>query len=105
MRASYVTAYEYHLLGIGEDGVDASEAAELARLNDSRPGFCERRHQAVRLSQHCGVVRIGQRALEVLPKIDGSDSAEGCRKSLLHMLRMVGHFPVASSREVGHSLD
>lgn len=71
-------------------GVSAAEAELLLTLNDTYPRFCERRYRSIRFSQYCGVVNLGRRALEVIPKIgESSDPAEG-RGVLLRLLRLSG---------------
>lgn len=87
----HLTALEYVDLPITSGGSELSlsdgEAEALMQLADGRPGFCERRHRSVRLAQHCGVVNLGTRVLEVLPKVGPDDDAARGRSVLLRLLR------------------
>jgi 5-methylcytosine-specific restriction enzyme subunit McrC len=89
--------------GVSSTGkLTESEAELLLRINDARPGFCQRGFLEVRFSQYCGIVRLPNRILEVLPKIaNGSpagelrdDEARRSRQVLLGMLRAVPGFPI-----------
>jgi 5-methylcytosine-specific restriction enzyme subunit McrC len=87
----HITALEHDVIPISMEGSETSlseiEADALLRLAETRPGFCNRRYRSVRLAQHCGVVNLGQRVLEILPKVGpGTDAANG-RGVLLRLLR------------------
>lgn len=87
----YLTALEHDVLPISAEGSETSlstaEAETLMALAETRPGFCERRYRTVRLAQYCGVVNLGQRVLEVLPKIGPAPDAPRARGVLLRLLR------------------
>jgi 5-methylcytosine-specific restriction enzyme subunit McrC len=91
MRAPYITAFEHESIPIGDSqsgiSITPAEAEYLTYLGELRPGFCERRHRTVRLAQYCGVVSLGNRMLEVLPKTDEHSSPAECRGVLLRLLR------------------
>jgi 5-methylcytosine-specific restriction enzyme subunit McrC len=90
-RLPHLTALEHEALPITSDGsaetLSEAEAEVLLRVADTRRGFCERRYRSVRLAQHCGVVNLGQRVLEVLPKVGPGDDAASGRGVLLRLLR------------------
>jgi len=90
----HITALEHEALRITPvptpGSITPEEAEVLTQLNESRPGFCERGHRVVRLAQYCGVVNIGQRALEVLPKVGETQSIAENRGVLLRLLRAAG---------------
>jgi len=90
----HITALEHESVPIREAPTSGSitpdEAEVLMQLNESRPGFCERGYRTVRLAQFCGVINIGQRALEVLPKIGERRSVMESRGVLLRLLRAAG---------------
>ncbi|MEE4383503.1 MAG: hypothetical protein V2J02_16005 [Pseudomonadales bacterium] len=65
------------------------EADRLELIGDRRPGFCTRQHEALRFSSYVGLVGLGDRMLEVLPKIESSTaSIDECRGVLLRLLRL-----------------
>jgi 5-methylcytosine-specific restriction enzyme subunit McrC len=63
------------------------EADALDRISRRRPGFCHRSYRTVQFSQYCGIVSLGTRVLEILPKSDdGSESSES-RRLFVRLLR------------------
>jgi 5-methylcytosine-specific restriction enzyme subunit McrC len=95
LNPRYLTAFEHQRIPVGGagPGLTLLEADYLTHLGKLRPGFCTRGHNSVRLAQFCGVIRLGDRILEVLPKIDPYSSPEESRAVLLHMLRAAPQFP------------
>lgn len=94
-----ITAYEYQLLPVGNltpNCITETEAELLLHLNQRRPGFCERRHHSVRLSQYAGIVRLGNRVLEVLPKVNKAQPDQECRAVLLRLLKAARAIPAFS---------
>lgn len=73
-----------------------AEAQALLRLNDRRPGFCQRVSGGIKLAQYCGIVRLQTCVLEVLPKIGMEDTrskeeiehARGVLLTMLHGARL-----------------
>lgn len=104
-----LTALEHQPLPITDDGTDWSltpaEAERLARIGELRPGFCELGARQVKLAQYCGVVGLGDRVLEVLPKVDdASTSAEECRGVLLRLLSRTERFAHFKHQAAGQHL-
>lgn len=92
-----LTALEHQPLPITADGsggsVTPAEAERLAQIGERRPGFCELGARHVKLAQYCGVVGLGERVLEVLPKVDDTaTSTEDCRGVLLRLLSRTERF-------------
>jgi 5-methylcytosine-specific restriction enzyme subunit McrC len=89
----HVTALEYEALPVrdsaDEHSITVAEADELSLIAERRHGFCERSYRTVRLAQYCGVVNLGTRTLEVLPKV-GDNTASHARGILLRLLRLGG---------------
>lgn len=105
MPAPVITAVEHEVISVGgRDGVTPDEADQLSAIGELRPGFCERGYRTLRLSQYCGVVSVGERILEVLPKIDEEPSPDACRMTLLRLLKSAGIFPGAEVGTTGQSL-
>ena len=107
--AKFLTALEHQPILITEDGVGGSvtpaEAACLARIGELRRGFCELGHRKIKLAQYCGVVSLGGRVLEILPKTQGgNDTAEQCRGVLLRLLKLTDRFPQFQHLPAGQHL-
>lgn len=101
-----LTSLEHQPIPITSDGsgwsLTPAEAERLAQIGEQRPGFCEIGHRKVKLAQYCGLVSLGGRVLEVLPKTqDGGSSAEECRGVLLRLLRLTQRFPQFQHLPVG----
>jgi 5-methylcytosine-specific restriction enzyme subunit McrC len=108
MPASYLTAFEHQSLTIGSESsradITVAEAETLSFLGESRPGFCQRSYGSIRLAQYCGLVTLGNRVLEILPKIDDGSRAEECRGMLLRMLSESENISIFRHVAVGHHL-
>jgi 5-methylcytosine-specific restriction enzyme subunit McrC len=108
MQARYVTAFEHQPIPIGgkaaETALTPDEADYLTLLGELRPGFCQRGHRSIRLAQFSGVVSLGDRVLEILPKVDEFAPPDECRGVLLRLLRAAEQFPPFRHLSVGHHL-
>jgi len=105
----FLTALEHQPIPITPEGSEWSltpaEAERLVQIGEQRPGFCEVGHRQVKLAQFCGVVGLGDRVLEILPKVqDIASSAEDCRGVLLRLLRFTERFPQFQHQAVGQHL-
>jgi 5-methylcytosine-specific restriction enzyme subunit McrC len=89
--------------GAGPGEITASEAERLLRIGARRRGFCTREYGAVRVAQFCGVVSLGARLLEVLPKTHTASEAAEARSMVVRMLRLVGSAGVFRDIPAGHS--
>lgn len=102
-----LTAFEHRPIPVGGhdgNGLTNSEADYLSFLSELRPGFCERGYRSVRLAQYCGVVSLGERMLEILPKVADLEPAAECRGVLLRLLRQAEEFPLFQHLSVGQHL-
>jgi 5-methylcytosine-specific restriction enzyme subunit McrC len=93
-----LTFLEHEVIPITADGrgrsITEQEAERLAAVNEARPGFCERGFRQVRLAQYCGLVNLGMRALEVLPKVQSTETGpEHCRGILMRLLSKSQLYP------------
>lgn len=107
MSSRYVTAFEHERIPISsrpEYGITTSEADLLLEIANTRRGFAQRYQTHVSLAQYCGVVAMGDRVLEVLPKIADGQAATSSREILLRLLGMSGVFPLFRDQRTGHSL-
>ncbi|CAN7485957.1 McrC family protein [Rhizobacter sp. LjRoot28] len=105
----FLTALEHQPIPVTAEGsgwsLTPAEADRLAQIGEQRPGFCEVGHRQVKLAQFCGVVGLGERVLEILPKTqDGASSADDCRGVLLRLLRLTERFPQFQHQAVGQHL-
>lgn len=105
----FLTALEHQPIPVTPDGVGWSltpaEADRLAQIGEARPGFCQIGNRQVKLAQFCGVVGLGERVLEILPKThEGAATAEECRGVLLRLLRLTEQFPQFQHQPVGQAL-
>ncbi|WP_396617310.1 McrC family protein [Lysobacter soli] len=105
MAPHMLTAGEHQTLSVGDGGdLTSAEAAVLASLAQQRRGFCTLGHRSLKLAQYVGLVNLGGRVLEVLPKIgEDADAAKG-RGTLLRLLRLAYDLPVFEHGGVGHGL-
>jgi 5-methylcytosine-specific restriction enzyme subunit McrC len=96
-----------------EEGVCAithTEAKKLAGMKSLPAGAFSWQHNALKWSQFCGVVRIGELMLEILPKIHGKEEDPGsCRTALVRMLKTAGFMKLnkvgaASIRVQNHTI-
>ena len=87
---SCITVQEHQTVGVTEsptaNSLSLEESEAAARITEQRKGFCERGYGNVRFAQYCGLVSLGERALEVLPKV--GESAEEPGKSRTRLLRV-----------------
>lgn len=107
MQARGLTAYEYQSLSVGlssSDDLSPGEAALLLEIGRARPGFSTAGNRSIRLAQYVGLVNLGDRVLEVLPKLGAADDAGRCRGTLLRLLRLSQHLPLFTKDAAGHDL-
>ena len=107
MSPAVVTAFEHQALTVGDDRqsmLTHGEAARLMELGAARPGFCTQGHRSVRLAQYAGLVNLGGRMLEVLPKVGDESAAGESRGTFLRMLRLASGVPLFSRDSASHDL-
>ncbi len=87
-----LTAFEHGWLEIGEDrDLEPVDADALAAVEHQLPPGClEWRRQAVKFTQFCGVVRIENLQIEVLPKLFPHQNEAQQRGTLINMLSQAG---------------
>ena len=77
--------------GIHETEIAPSEIDAVMRLQTRYRGLCKRGHRSLQMRQYAGLVNLGTRVLEILPKIDqASHEAASGRTTLLWLLRHSG---------------
>lgn len=102
-----VTAFEHRSItvsdGAGPGEITLSEADRLMRIGATRRGFCLREYGTVRVAQYCGVVSLGRRLLEVLPKTHDAANSINARAMVVRMLRLAGTSSVFRDIPAGHA--
>jgi 5-methylcytosine-specific restriction enzyme subunit McrC len=102
-----LSAFEHQPIPVtpmgGPAAFSEAEAEHLAWITESRPGFCARGYRSIKLSQHCGLVNLGGRVLEVLPKVGEATDAQAGRGVLLRLLRYAADLPVYRDADAGQS--
>lgn len=107
MRETSISAFEHQTLAIGEGPIadlSLAEAARLVGIAKHRRGFCTLGHGSLKLAQYVGLVNIGGRVLEVLPKLGATQDAATCRGTLLRLLHLAHDRPLFSQGKVDHDL-
>ncbi len=102
-----LSAFEHERIRVSDQptvgALSSAEVARLERIAERRPGFFTRQHHSVKLAQHVGLVDVGGRVLEVLPKTGKEQSADDCRGTLLNLLHHAAVLPTALDQGVGQS--
>ena len=109
MLPKSISAFEHQTipvgLGRGATAITSQEAARLALISEDRPGFCTLGYQSVRLAQYAGLVGLGDRVLEILPKVEPDDgNPEVGRGIFLRLLRLAGNLKIFTDGQVQHDL-
>ncbi|NYT77767.1 hypothetical protein H0A71_12240 [Alcaligenaceae bacterium] len=105
MAAGYLTAFEYQTLRVGDNGtLTVFEAHLLQQIGVQRPGFCRSGHRTICLAQYAGLVNLGGRILEVLPKVGEQLDASLSRNTLLRLLCLAYDIKLAALSTVDHLL-
>ncbi len=98
MSPSPLSTFEHTAIpvepGGGPFALAEAEAEHLTLIGAALPGFCERGYRSVRLSQYCGLVNLGGRLIEILPKVGEHPDALQGRGVLLRMLRVASDLPL-----------
>lgn len=87
----------------GPGMLSEAEADHLSWLGDHLPGFCYRGYRSIKLSQHCGLVNLGERVLEILPKVGEHEDPAQSRGVLMRMLRACPDFTIQRQLAVGQA--
>jgi 5-methylcytosine-specific restriction enzyme subunit McrC len=104
-----ISAFEHQQLpvglGRGPTAITAKESGRLAQLAEGRPGLCRLGYQSVRLAQYAGVVSLGDRVLEILPKVEDEDGVPEIGRGLfLRLLRRSGNVKFFTDGQVAQDL-
>lgn len=102
-----LTTSEHQRLAIGDgpDELSPDEAERLAILGRERPGFYTPGHRSIRLAQYAGLVNLGGRVLEILPKVDEGNTASADRGTFLRLLHAARDVPIHARGSVAHATE
>ena len=104
-RSDYLTVVEHADVPVDESGAKGPTSVEtesLLQLNRTRPGFCRRGYRSVKFGSHAGLVQLGTRTLEILPKTGNGEDRDG-RGALLQLLRESDGFALREHLPTGHN--
>ena len=101
-----LTILEHQTVPVGGDGtgmITSDELEQLAQLAADRPGFCQLGYRSVKFAQYAGLVRMGDRLLEILPKVEDScTDVAFSRNTFLCMLSLASNTDMHLGRDVAH---
>ncbi|UPG89502.1 McrC family protein [Luteibacter aegosomaticola] len=102
-----LVAREYQWLPVtnsASTGISLQEFDSLRTLSQKRPGLCEASYGGIRLKHYCGIVSLGERSLEIIPKLGIDDvPTDLSRGHLLRWLRDSGCMPTPVLTEAAQS--
>ena len=109
MQPRSISAFEHQLIPVGEGrgpfAITSLEASRLALLSEARPGFCTLGYQSIRLAQYAGLVGMGDRILEILPKVEPEVGIpEEGRGIFLRLLRLSRTLKIFTDEKVNQDL-
>jgi 5-methylcytosine-specific restriction enzyme subunit McrC len=96
-RIKILTVFEHQIVrqGSGEQQLSAAELTALQQHHgDKGVKYYSLIHRGVKFNQYVGVLQVGRRLIEVLPKADKGDDEGSWRKRLIDMLRVTGTLQV-----------
>lgn len=107
MVQAALTLSEHEVVPIGASAspcmLSEAEADHLSWLGEQLPGFCSRGYREIKLSQYCGLVNLGERVLEILPKVGEHSEPAKSRGVLLRLLRNCPDFPLQRQAAAGQA--
>lgn len=99
-----LTILEHQTVPVGDGGSGAitwDEMEQLSELAAERPGFFQPGYRSVKFAQYAGLVRMGDRLLEILPKVENSrDDVDSSRNAFLCMLSLASNTDMYLGRAV-----
>ncbi|MBP8962802.1 MAG: hypothetical protein KBG39_07645 [Opitutaceae bacterium] len=91
MRIPDLSVFEHASVSVereaGPNVLSEDEADRLDLLTESKPGLCTRGYRNVKFAQYCGIASLGDRAIEILPKVGEVGGYAESRDVLLRLLR------------------
>jgi len=89
----------------GAQRLSEAEALRLEQIAAEYPGLCRFERSRVTFAQFAGLISLGERLLEILPKVGAKPaSPDACRGVLLRLLRISGALPTPLPDAAGQSL-
>lgn len=104
MDRSLLTILEHQTVPVGDavpGAITWNELEQLSQLGAERPGFCKLGYRSVKFAQYAGLVRIGDRLLEILPKVEDARVDIGSsRNAFFCMLALAGDVDLHFGRDI-----
>jgi 5-methylcytosine-specific restriction enzyme subunit McrC len=83
-----IQVFEHRVLKIGQGGFTAAHWKDLIKLNELHDGeYFKIIHAGIKFSSYVGIIQVRDLTIEVLPKVDNSDSDTDWRSVLISMLK------------------
>ena len=98
-RNNVISVFEHSRLNIGEQGFDTRHFESLVKYNDLHQGkYFNIGHKKVTFKSYVGLIQVGDKTVEILPKADRNTSNESTvskwQMALLFMLRIAGYIKI-----------
>lgn len=89
MKTNVIQTYEWTKLNVGVNGFTKHHLTALLKLNELYGfNYLEATANGIRFRNYVGIIQVDQLTIEILPKVDSSESNSEWRDILLDMLRV-----------------
>ena len=108
-KSNTISVFEYERLNVGEKGFDQYHFNALVKFNDLHGGkYFTIGFNKITFKSYVGVLQVGRKVIEILPKTDNNPSGEQSRSkwqsALLRMLQMAGHLRLNETESASQSI-
>jgi len=89
VKTNVIQTYEWTKLNVGVNGLTIHHLTALLKLNELHGfNYLEATANGIRFRNYVGIIQVDQLTIEILPKVDSSESNYEWRDILLDMLRV-----------------
>jgi len=89
VKTNVIQTYEWTKLNVGVNGFTKHHLTALLKLNELHGfNYLEATANGIRFRNYVGIIQVDQLTIEILPKVDSSESNSEWRDILLDMLRV-----------------
>ncbi|WP_374461715.1 McrC family protein [Chryseobacterium taeanense] len=108
-KSNTITVFEYERLNVGEKGFNQYHFNALVKFNDLHGGkYFTIGFNKITFKSYVGVLQVGSKVIEILPKADDRFSGEQSRSkwqsALLRMLQMAGYIKLNETDSASQSI-
>ncbi len=108
-KSNTITIFEYERLNVGEKGFNQYHFNALVKFNDLHGGkYFTIGFNKITFKSYVGVLQVGSKVIEILPKADDRSSGEQSRSkwqaALLRMLQMAGYIKLNETESASQSI-